>query len=168
MVRPLLLKNINENDLNTKKKKYYELLKNWDLRNDTGSKGATVFEVYWVTLYKAIYDDEYAKAPKNTQPPGESAFLEGILNDSAYKFTDVITTDSAETIQEVFTSAFKKASVQLKKAEDSKKLEWEKYKGTSIIHLTRLAPFSKRNLQIGGSKHNINATEANSFISVVL
>lgn len=161
MVRPLMLKNINESNLTPDEKRYFELLKNWNLKNDTGSKGATVFEVYWMTLYKTIYDDEYLKAPKNTQPPSESTFLNGILNDTAYKFTDIVTTEVVETMPDVFNSAFKKASVQLKKAEDSKKLEWEKYKGTSIIHLTRLAPFSKRNIGIGGSKHNINATETN-------
>ncbi|HMS63987.1 MAG TPA: penicillin acylase family protein [Ignavibacteria bacterium] len=161
MTRPVILKNIKVSELSPIEKNYYELLKEWDLRNDTGSKGATVFEVLWVTLYKTVFDDEYTKAPKNTQPPSEITFLEGIVNDTAYRFIDNISTDEKETLSEAVTSAFKKASIQLKKAEDSNKLTWERYKGTFINHLTGLPALSRRNLKIGGSKHNINATEAN-------
>src|SRR6185295_18282347 len=41
MARPIFLKNINEQNLNATEKKYFDLLKNWDLRNNATSKGAT-------------------------------------------------------------------------------------------------------------------------------
>lgn len=58
------------------------------------------------------------------------------------------------------TAAFKKTVITLKKAEANGKLDWEKYKGTHVDHLAKLAPFSKMNLPIGGGVHNINSTKA--------
>ncbi|MEI9956598.1 MAG: penicillin acylase family protein [Ferruginibacter sp.] len=44
--------------------KYVDLLKAWNLRNDVGSKGATVFEVLWSNFQDTVYKDEYAKRLK--------------------------------------------------------------------------------------------------------
>ena len=159
VVRPLILKNIDENGLTPDEKKYLELLKSWDLRNDAGSKGATVFELFWMNFYKTIYDDDYKDAPKIIKYPDETSLISGLLSDSDFVFTDDITTDQKETLSDRVTAAFKTTSEQLTKHESKGRLEWEKFKGTQINHLSRLAPFGRYNIPIGGSKHNINATE---------
>lgn len=159
MTLPFVKKNMREAELSASEKKYYDLLLKWNLRNDVGSEGATVFEVWWSEFYKTVYDDEYAKAPATVMKPFESSLLEGILRDSAYKFLDNTSTAAVETLADDVTAAFKKAAVTLGKAEASQKLAWEKYKGTRINHLARLAPFSRMNLPIGGGVHNINATK---------
>jgi len=41
MARPLFIKNIKENELSIDEKKYFSLLKNWDLKDDVSSAGAT-------------------------------------------------------------------------------------------------------------------------------
>ena len=89
--------------------------------------------------------------------PFESSLLDGILRDSAYKFVDDINTPAKETLADDVTAAFKKAVVDLKRIESEGKLEWAKYKGTRVNHLTKLAPFSRMDLPIGGGKHCINA-----------
>ncbi len=160
MLMPLFLKNIKENELSGDEKKYLDYLKGWDLRNDAGSKGATVFELLWSRLQDTVFNDEYSKAPKVIIRPFESSLLEGLLKDSAYKFLDNINTPQTETIGDNLIAAFKKTALDLKKAEAGGKLEWDKYKGTHIDHLTKLAPFSRMNLPIGGGSHNINATKA--------
>ncbi|MGG9964564.1 penicillin acylase family protein [Ferruginibacter sp. SUN106] len=160
MVMPLFLKSIKENELNSDEKKYFTLLQNWNIRNDVGSKGATVFEELWDNFKDTVYEDEYAKAPKNTLLPVESTLLEGILKDSAYKFLDNITTPQTETLADEVTAAFKKTAVQLKQSELEGKLEWEKHKGTHLTHLARiLVPFNRMNLPIGGGTHCINAAK---------
>ncbi len=159
MILPLLMKNIKENELNAEEKKYADLLKNWNLRNDVGSKGATVFEVLWKNLVDTIFHDEFAKAPKVVMHPFESSLLEELLKDSVYKFADDISTPQKETLADMLTLAIKETAVILKKAEADGKLDWEKFKGTSINHLARLAPLSRPNLPIGGGSHNINATK---------
>ena len=160
MLMPLLLKNMKENELSGDEKKYLDYLKGWDLRNDAGSKGATVFELLWINLQDTVFSDEYSKAPKVILRPFESSLLEGLLKDSAYKFLDNINTPQIETLADNIMSAFKKTSLALKKAETAGKLDWDKYKATHIDHLAKLAPFSRMNLPVGGGTHNINATKA--------
>ncbi len=159
MLMPLFFKTIKENELNSDEKKYLNLLKNWNFRNDVGSQGATVFELLWNNFQHAVIDDDYLKAPKKVMHPVESALVEGILKDTAFKLLDDITTPQVETMVEVITTAFKKTTIALKQAEIAGKLEWDKYKATHIDHLAKLPALSSKTLPIGGGVHNINATK---------
>ena len=160
MIMPLVLKYMKENELTVTEKKYYDLLKKWNLRNDVGSTGATVFEVWWKIFDGVVFDDEFAKAPKPIMHPFESTLIESILKDSAYKFLDNITTPATETLADDITIAFKKAAIEINEADADGKLEWEKYKGTHITHLSKLTAFNSPNLPIGGGPHTINAARA--------
>ncbi len=159
MARPTFLKNIDEQILNPTEKKYFELLKNWDLRNDAVSKGATVFVSTWKYFKNAVFDDEYAKAPVPVQIPFESTLLEAVLKDSAYKFLDDVTTSQTETLKDDAMAAFKRAVTDLVKAEASGKLEWATYKDTRVNHLLKLPSFSRLHLPIGGGTNIINAAK---------
>jgi penicillin amidase len=159
MAMPLFLKGIKENELNAEEKKYLDMLKGWNLRNDVGSKGATVFEVWWGNLQETVFDDEFTKAPKNAMHPFESTLLEGLLKDSAYKFLDNINTPQKENFTDELTAAIKKTVPVLLKAEAEGRLDWEKFKATHVDHLAKLAAFSRKNLPIGGGVHNINAAK---------
>lgn len=157
--RPIFIKNINEAALNDNEKKYFDLLKNWNLTNDVNSKGATVFNILWAHFAKTVFEDEFTNAPAVIMHPFESSLLEGILKDSAYKFLDNIVTTKKETLADDVTVAFKRAVTELMIIESQGKLEWAKYKATSVSHLTKLAPFSRTNLPIGGGTHCINAAK---------
>lgn len=159
MLMPLILKNINEISLSADEKKYLDHLKGWNLRNDAGSKGATVFEVLWTNLQDTVFNDEYSKAPKVILKPFESTLVEALLKDSAYKFLDNISTPQTETLSDDMMAAFKRTVSTLKKADAAGKLDWDKYKATHVDHLAKLTPFSRMNLPIGGGVHNINATK---------
>ena len=159
MAMPLFIKSINEAALNKDEKNYFSLLRSWNLNNDAGSKGATVFEELWNNFEALVFEDEFAKAPKAAMHPFESSLLEGILKDSAYKFLDNINTPQKETLGDELTATLKKITPGLMKAEAEGRLDWEKFKATHIDHLAKLAPFSRMNLPIGGSAHNINATK---------
>ncbi|MEZ4823671.1 MAG: penicillin acylase family protein [Ignavibacteria bacterium] len=115
--------------------------------------------MFWMNFYKTIYDDEYKDAPKVIKYPDETSLIDGLLSDSGFIFIDDITTDQKETLTDRVTTAFKITSEQLNKHESKGRLEWDKFKGTQINHLSRLVPFGRYNIPIGGSKHNINATE---------
>lgn len=160
MAKPFIVANMKEQDLSVSEKKYFDILKNWNCRNDVGTTGATVFEQFWKNFEAVVFDDEYANAPKVIIRPFFSSLLEGILKDSAYKFLDNITTTQTETLADDVTTAFKKAAVELQKIEAAGKLDWDKNKATRINHLAKLAPFSRMNLPVGGGVRNINATKA--------
>ncbi len=159
MAMPLFLKNIRENDLSGEGKKYLEYLKEWDFKNEAASKGATVFELLWDNFEDAVFNDEFAKAPKVVMHPFESSLLEGLLKDTAYKFLDNINTPQKETMADEVTMAFKKTTDSLNKAANEGRLDWGKYKATHIDHLTKLPALSRLNMGVGGGVHNINATK---------
>ena len=161
MARPIFLKNIDKTNLSAEENNFYSLLENWDLNADKNSQGATVFEIVWSEFRKAIYNDEYAKAPKVIIPPFESTLVEMILKDSAYKFIDDINTPQIETLQDQTTKALKAASVRLQKISNDKHLAWSIYKQTQIYHLTKLPAFSSGILDVDGSGFSINANKMN-------
>jgi penicillin G amidase len=156
---PIFLKNIKEDALNANEKKYFDVLRSWNLENDVHAKGATVFDILWNRFYDTVYDDEYANAPKVIMKPFASTLLEAVLKDSAYKFLDNISTEKKETLPDDATAAFKSACIELNKLEQEGKLEWARCKDTHLSHLTKLAPFSCLHLPIGGGTNCINATK---------
>lgn len=161
MATPVFLKNMKENELNADEKKYFNILKTWDFRNDINSKGATVFYLTWEHFTDTVWNDEFAKAPGVIKRPFESTLLEAVLKDSVFKYLDNINTAATETLADDVTAAFKKSVVELKDAESKGGLEWAKYKDTKVQHLTKLDAFSRLHLPIGGGLHCINAAKSN-------
>ncbi len=159
MARPVLLKNIDLTTLTDEEKNYFDILERWGLHNDPDEKGATVFVVLWDNFTKTVWDDELAQSKLPMVYPTESALLEGILKDSAFKFLDNIKTPVKETLQNDVTIAFKKAVVECKAADADGRLQWARYKATRINHLARLEPFSRTDLPIGGGTNCINAAK---------
>ena len=156
--RPVFLNNIKEDGLDGDEKRYLNMLKDWDLNNEIAATGPTIFSLLWKSFDSVVYNDEFKNAPAVIMHPFESSLLDGVLRDSNYKFLDNIETAQKETLSDDVTAAFKNAVVQLKIVEANGKLPWAKYKGTHVTHLTKLAPFSRVNLPIGGGSHSINAT----------
>lgn len=161
MATPVFTKNIDPAKLNPKEKEFFDLLQNWDFRNEKDSKGATVFVLAWDSFYDTTYADEYANAPQPIQRPTDNTLLEAVLKDSAYKFLDDISTPQKESLKDMVMIAFKAAVMKLAQVETDGKLEWAKYKDTYINHLLRLKPFSREHLPIGGGENVINATKSN-------
>jgi penicillin amidase len=163
MARPVLLKYLDENALSADEKKYAAMLKSWNLRNDVGEKGATVFRCVWDSLEAAVWGDEIAKSKLPLQKPDASTLLEGLLRDSShFRFLDNINkTDKKETIQDDLLTAFKKAAAKLTKLEQENQLEWAKFKDTRVNHLLKIPGLSRLHLPIGGGEHIINATKEN-------
>jgi penicillin G amidase len=159
MAMPFIVKNINATYLNDDEKKYFDILKTWNLQHDVGSTGATVFVHFWDAFEDVVFNDEYAKAASYVQRPLESTLLEAVLKDTAWKFIDNITTPQKENLADAVTAALKNATVKIKDAEIKGNLAWEKNKGTHIDHLAKLPVFSRNNLPIGGGTHIINATK---------
>lgn len=159
MMKPLIIASMKVHELNAVEKKYFELFKSWDSRNEVGSTGPTVFEKFWKSFESVVFDDEYANAPGVSMRPFVSTLVEGVIKDSAYKFLDNISTPQTETLADDITAAFKKSVPQLQQLEAEGKLEWEKNKATRINHLAKLAPLSRMNLPVGGGAQCINATK---------
>jgi penicillin amidase len=164
--RPVLLKYVDENALNADEKKYLDIFKNWNLRNDAGENGASVFKAWWDSLELVVFRDEMMvltqndKYPKAAKWPDESTLLEGLKRDSGnYRFLDNINTPEKETIGFDVVKAFKAAVTQLKIADNDHNLAWAKYKDGGVRHLLKIPALGRLHLNEGGGEHIINATK---------
>ena len=160
MAVPVLLKYLNESQLNSEDQKYLTLLSNWNFRNDADSKGATVFKVLWDSLTVAVWADEFNNTKLKMPWPFESTLLDLMKKDSTLSFYDNINTPQKETLKDDIFSAFKKAVPVFDQLEKDTKLEWWKYKDTKVLNLARIDAFSRLHLPIGGGTHTINAANA--------
>lgn len=162
LARPVLLKLLDENKLNINEKNYLNILKNWNLRNDITEQGATVFKIFWDSVYKETYSDEFEKSKLPLYWPEPTTLLETLLKDTNYSFADNINTkDTVETMNSVVLAAFKKTCITLTILAIDDKLEWGNFKSTYINHLLKIPSLSRLNLDIGGGTGIINATTEN-------
>jgi penicillin amidase len=157
MARPVLLKYINEDSLDLTEKKYFEMMKGWNLREDYEEKGATVFNLLWNIFQHQVFDDEFSRTRLSLPMPGESTLLEAILRDSAFRFIDDINTAQKESLRDILLRSFSITTDSLRALESKGQLEWGKAKDTRVTHLARLLPFSREHIAIGGGRHCINA-----------
>ncbi len=159
--KPVLLKYLDETKLTAEEKRYLDIFKSWNLRNDANEKGATVFQTFWDSIEMQTWGDEYSKMKLPAIWPDESSLIESFINDSAYKFADDINTpNKKETIADVVLAAYQKAAKQLAKMEKTNKLEWYKVKDTYVAHPTKLPSLGRYHLNTGGGAHAINATKS--------
>lgn len=156
---PLLQRNLKVFKIGPHEMRYFDMLVDWDFNNNINSKAATVFSVLWHDFDSLLLDDEFAHAPKVIMRPFESSVLESLLKDSVYKFADNIQTPETETLPDIVTAALQSATKKLRDIEKEGRLDWGKYKLTSVNHLARLAPFSVDGLSVGGGVGCINATK---------
>jgi penicillin amidase len=154
---PLFLKAVKKT-LSPDATRYWNILKSWNYQNDTGEAGATVFNVFYDSLRVVIWGDELAPL-KRYLMPYESTLLEGLLKDSAYQFLDNINTPVKETLQDDVILALEKAVPVLNKVEKDGMINWEKFRDTRILHLTKLPEFSRQHINTGGGVRSINSVK---------
>lgn len=149
----------DENRLNADEKNYFNIYKNWNLRNDPAETGATVFSIWWKELEKAIWSDEIDSAKLPLPWPNESTLVESLHKDTDYHFIDNIYTPAKETLADVLVISLKKATEKLKQADKEGNLEWARYKGTKVQHLLKIPAFSRLHVPVGGGTGMINASK---------
>ncbi len=161
IARPALFKFLNQEALSATEKKYVGLLQSWNLRNDPGEVGATIFKTVWDSLEATIWQDEFSKSPLPLPWPDDPILVDIMLRDTSYYMADDATTpDKVETLYDAVLTAFKKAAITCAALEKKNQLVWSVYKDTRVSHLLKLDPLSRLHLPIGGGASIINATTA--------
>ncbi|MFY7900551.1 MAG: penicillin acylase family protein [Chitinophagaceae bacterium] len=158
---PILLKNISLNMLTSSEKKYFQLVSNWNNKNDQNEQGPTIFKLWFEKLLDTVYEDEYKKGKLPMQTPYESTLIEGLIRDSNYVFVDNIETPERETLSQINIAVFKSICKKIEELEKKDALLWGKYKNTKVAHFTGIDALSQLNVQSGGSIYSINATKSN-------
>ena len=159
--RPILLKYTIEEQLTADEKKYLSLVASWNLLNDANEKAPTCFTAWWDSLQTEVFSDELVKDKMPIAKPEKFVLLEALEKDSSFKFIDNINTPFKEDLYQMVTTALKKASKQLALLEKENKLEWAKYKNTTVYHLlkTNAMAFAREGLMNGGGNGIVNASQ---------
>jgi penicillin G amidase len=156
---PFLLFHVKENELTSCETKYLSILKKWNFRNDNEETGPTVFTIWFEALEQLIWDDELEKQPGASEKPESATLIEALRKDSAFLFIDDINTPQKETLGDIVTKAFKRATITAMSTQKEGRLAWNKYKDAGIRHLLRIEPLSRYHLNTGGGRQIINATQ---------
>lgn len=158
MARPVLLKNMDESKLSTNEKKYVDILRDWNFRNEITAEGATVFNAVWDSLEQVVWKDDFQNAKTPMPWPDASTLLESLLKNNNYQYADNKNTpNKVETIQDDVMEAVRRASVYLEQLEKDRKLDWGRVKDTKVMHLAQLPALSRLHIPIGGGKNCVNA-----------
>lgn len=156
---PLFLKHVNESTLNDTEKRYLDEVKRWDFYATADSKATTIYQAWFDSLKKVIWNDEFSRVKGVKVLPDEQTLLEALLRDSTFKFIDNINTPQIENLSQQITQAFKVASAGLAEEEKKDSLVWWKHKNSSVYHLlkTSVLPFARAGLHVGGWNNTVNA-----------
>jgi penicillin amidase len=158
---PYLLSHIRTAEMTPGEMKYLDAVRTWNMRNDNNEVGPTIFINWYSRLEEQVWSDELALINGPSKMPDSYTLIDALKKDSAFSFIDNINTTERETIEDLVTAAFKKATTTLVYAEKDGRLEWNKFKDAGIRHLLRMEPFSRYQLNTGGGYNVINATKKN-------
>lgn len=157
--KDILLKT-DETKLGAAEKRYFDIYKGWNFRNDAKERGATVFDTWWKELEEAVWGDEINSSGLPMPWPNESTLVESLHKDPAYHFVNNIKTPQTETLQDLLVLSLKNATEKLKMIEAEGNLEWSRFKDTKVQHLLKIPAFSRLHVPIGGGSGVINASKA--------
>lgn len=129
---------------------YVEALLKWDYNYASDSKAATVFQLWWSEMYKAIWADKFKVTPDGLLPLPERT-MQIILSEK----------EQVKGLDKIIVSSYAKVKDSLEKLKAADGLEWYKVKNTSLNHLAKLKPFSYTEMKNGGWGNTINAMKGN-------
>ncbi|WP_018629487.1 penicillin acylase family protein [Niabella aurantiaca] len=143
-------------------RKYFEIIKGWDLFADPASLGQTIYQTWMDSLSAGVWRDEISEAGFGVELPAEETLMETLKHDSTIMgFADNVQTREIENIRTIVTAALNKTAAALEAAEKEGRLQWAKYKDVTVYHLLKeaLLPFARRGLNVGGWGNTINAVK---------
>ena len=160
--RPALMKFIDKAALSKDAQRMVQVMQDWNLYNHPSEKGITVFKLIWDSVENAVWSDELAGSVIPLTKPEAFVLLDQMNRDTNFRVADDINTkDKVETLKEQVMAGVEKATLKCVELEKNNQLNWESFKATRVLHLTKIPALSRLNLPIGGGVNIINATGEN-------
>lgn len=161
-ILPFLLETLKSADLNENELEIANMLERWDYNYDPDQVAPTIYQNWWDALSQEIWKDEIENEEAALRFPSLTTTIGILLENPDFAFYDNITTPEKETREQLIVKAFRAALTKLqnKMGEDHSSWTWSSFKATRINHLSRLAPFSRTDIPIGGNRGILNATSS--------
>lgn len=155
---PLMLKHIDTSDLDQTQRKYLDSLHQWNYEELAQSINPVLFNAWWDSLYANIWNDDLQDSLQLPLPnPTDNTTIEWLLRDTAMPYIDNRHTVVVENLTMQVSNAFIKSMNAIKAIDTTGKLQWGGYRGTDIMHLTKIPAFSREHLYTGGTGYTVNA-----------
>src|SRR5690606_9736819 len=144
------------NRLNDTESKALTLLAEWDRHYEANSIAASLFETWYNTLNRMIWVDDFGGSDILKRYPSRDRTVHLLLYEPTSPW---FSNGSIKLTRDgVVVAAFKDAIKQLEKNNgDINNWEWSKVKKTHVPHLADIEGFGSKVLQVGGSRHTVNA-----------
>lgn len=143
--------------LNSTESKALNLLSNWDRRYEVNSIAASLFETWYNTLNRMIWTDDFGGSEVLMRYPNRDRTVHLLLHEPTSHW--FFNGSTKLTREDIVQASFKDAIKQLEKSYGSNlnNWEWGRVKKTHVPHLADIGGFGSKALQVGGSKHTVNA-----------
>lgn len=143
---PVMLRNLNTQSLDDKRKKYATMLQQWDYRLTVESEAGSLFQIWSALLHRTIWQKRFAGIPGGLMPSPERTMQ--LLKEQDTMYRNAIAQSYAMLMDSVA------------KMHNNGGLQWYKVKNTTVKHLTKIPAFSFDHLKIGGWGNTVNATKS--------
>ncbi|WP_419701384.1 penicillin acylase family protein [Mucilaginibacter sp. NFX135] len=158
-ILPAMLKYVDASKLDQTQSEALSMIKSWNKDFSINSTGASIFNAWWIKMYKMIWSDDFAAKDLQENYPSVDRTEQLLLKEPNSKWFDDIRTPTKETRTDIVTLAFKTAINDLthEYGKPGEKWQWGSVKKMEIKHLTRQEAFSSGNFATGGTGSTINA-----------
>lgn len=153
---PFMLKHLDTAALDPGRRRYLDSLQRWNYDESPESINPVLFNLWWDSLYANIWNDDFKRSVPLPWPT-DNTTIEWLLRDTAMPYVDNRNTPQTETLPAQNRDAFVKATEAVRKADTGSGLQWGDYRGTDIMHLTKIPAFSREHLFTGGTGYTVNA-----------
>lgn len=155
---PLMLAHLDTAGLEGSSRRYMDSLLRWDYQEIPSSIAPILFNNWWDSLYAGIWNDDFDDSLRLPLPrPTDNTTIEWLLRDTAMPYIDNRQTVAHENLFLQNNDAFTKAMRAIAATDTAGTLQWGSYRGTDIMHLTKIPAFSREHLFTGGTAYTVNA-----------
>lgn len=158
-VLPVLTSLVETEKLTATQREGFDTVRTWNKFYNAGEIGASIFEIWFQSLVRLIWEDDFGDARVPMRYPSRDRSVHLIVNEPESPWFDNVHTPNRESRADLINAAFRFAmdSLDKKYGTIGEKWQWGNVKHTHISHLAKIAGFGSRFLNNGGSKSSVNA-----------
>jgi penicillin amidase len=132
----------------------------WQYQNDADKISPTIWDLWWLKLNKAIWEDDFGKQSSlEMRYPNRDRTWRLIRDEPQAPWFDNKSTPAKETLPLLVNQTFRATidSLARQHGDIGKNWQWAIHKGTSVQHLAKLPGFGREQIFIGGGRNIVNA-----------
>ena len=156
-----MLDSLDLSELDPAEKDLYDLLRKWNLRNSINQQAPSIFEVWWNTFHKSVWD-EFISEDVLLETPNHAHTIYLMQNYPDDTIFDSQVTTVQETLDDLLMESFLETSKTLAdwQEKNGKDYNWGDYKATSVQHMLQIPEFSVMNVPVGGGRNIVSANSS--------